>query len=330
MARPLRIQYRDAYYHVTCRGNDRRSIYRDDADRELFLEKLKASLEIYGVAVHAYVLMGNHFHLLVQTPKANLSEFMRHFNIAYTVAYNRRHNRVGHLYQGRYKAILVEGDSYLLELSRYLHLNPIRIKPHKGKGSAEQRRVLGKYRWSSLGGYLKPHERESWVNYDEVLGQVGGSRNRYRQFIEEGIKGGYDTPWEKLQGQVALGREEFLRRLKRKTNGTASSREQPSMKALEAVNPEEVLRKVSRELRINTEEVVGKRPARRDYRALVMEMMYRYGRVGQGEIGSRMGGLDYSTVSRERKRLRERMAVDRELKRLVEKAERGLSESLPG
>jgi putative transposase len=129
MARPLRIQYGGAYYHVTCRGNDRRSIYRDDSDRELFLEKLKASLEIYDVALHAYVLMGNHFHLLVQTPKANRSEFMRHFNIAYTGAYNRRHKRVGHLYQGRYKAILVEGDIYLLELSRYLHLNPIRIKP---------------------------------------------------------------------------------------------------------------------------------------------------------------------------------------------------------
>ena len=219
MARPLRIQYSDAYYHVTCRGNDRRSIYRDDSDRELFLEKLKASLEIYGVALHAYVLMGNHFHLLVQTPKANLSEFMRHFNIAYTGAYNRRHKRVGHLYQGRYKAILVEGDIYLLELSRYLHLNPIRIKPHKGKGYTEQWRVLEKYRWSSLRGYLKATERESWVNYDEVLGQVGGSRNRYRQFIEEGLERGYNTPWENLKGQVILGREEFVRKLKGKTNG---------------------------------------------------------------------------------------------------------------
>src|SRR6476660_8016308 len=101
MARPLRIQYSGAYYHVTCRGNDRRSIYRDDSDRELFLEKLKASLEIYGVALHAHVLMDNHFHVLVQTPKANLSEFMRHFNIAYTGAYNRRHNRVGYLLGSR-------------------------------------------------------------------------------------------------------------------------------------------------------------------------------------------------------------------------------------
>ena len=98
------------------------------------------------------------------------------------------------------------------------------------------------------------------------------------------------------------------------------------MKVLEAVSPDEVLKKVSRELGIKTEELVGKRPARRDYRALVMEMMYRYGRVGQGEIGRRMGGLDYSTVSRERKRLREKMAVDRELKRLGEKAERSLNQ----
>ncbi len=326
MARPLRIQYSGAYYHVTCQGNDRRSIYRDDSDRGLFLEKLKASIEIYGVALHAYVLMGNHFHLLVQTPKANLSEFMRHFNIAYTGAYNRRHKRVGHLYQGRYKAILVEGDTYLLELSRYLHLNPIRIKPHKGRGYNEQWRVLEKYRWSSLRGYLRATERESWVNYDEVLGQVGGSRSRYRQFIEEGLESGYDTPWEKLKGQVILGREEFVRKLKGKTNGKASSREQPSMKILEAVSPDEVLKKVSRELGIKTEELVGKRPARRDCRALVMEMMYRYGRVGQVEIGRLMGGLDYSTVSRERKRLREKTDVDRDLKRLVHKTERGFNQ----
>ena len=99
MARPLRIVYPGAYYHVTCRGNERKAIYRDDRDRAVFLDKLKTSLEIYQVRVHAYVLMGNHFHLIVETPRGNLSEFMRHFNISYTSAYNRRHHRVGHLYQ---------------------------------------------------------------------------------------------------------------------------------------------------------------------------------------------------------------------------------------
>ena len=212
VARPLRISYPHALYHVTCRGNDRRAIFKDDADRSLFLEKLKLSVEIYAAKLHAYVLMSNHFHLIVQTPRANLSEFMRHFNIAYTAAYNRRHKRVGHLYQGRFKAIVVEKDSYLLELSRYVHLNPVRINPHKEKGFQEQLRLLEKYSWSSLTDYLASKPRHPWVSYEEVLEQVEGSRRRYREFIEEGIKRGFDTPWENLKGQVVLGKEEFVGR----------------------------------------------------------------------------------------------------------------------
>ena len=131
MARPLRISYPNAFYHVTCRGNDRRAIFRDDHDRGRFLERLQSAVEIFGVRVHAYVLRSNHFHLIVQTPRANLSEFMRQFNISYTGDYNRYHRRVGHLYQGRFKAMVVDKDSYLLELSRYVHLNPIRIKSER-------------------------------------------------------------------------------------------------------------------------------------------------------------------------------------------------------
>src|SRR5262250_1819125 len=121
MARALRILFADAHYHVTCRGNERKAIFRDDKDRSVFLDKLQTSLQTYGVRLHAYVLMNNHFHLMVETPKGNLSEFMRHFNISYTAAFNRRHHRVGHLYQGRYKAILIDKDSYLLELSVRFH-----------------------------------------------------------------------------------------------------------------------------------------------------------------------------------------------------------------
>jgi putative transposase len=114
MARPLRISYPNAFYHVTCRGNDQRAIFRDDYDRTRFLAQLESALEIFSVGLHAYVLMSNHFHIIVETPKANLSEFMRQFNISYTGYYNRRHGRVGHLYQGRFKAIVVDKDSYLL------------------------------------------------------------------------------------------------------------------------------------------------------------------------------------------------------------------------
>lgn len=128
MDRPLRIRYPGAEYHVTCRDNDRRNIFHDDTDRRTFLRILSQSLNIYSVKLHAYVLMDNHFHLLVETALGNLADFMRHFNITYTGYFNRRHKRVGYLYQGRYKSILVEKETYLSALTRYIHLNPAKIK----------------------------------------------------------------------------------------------------------------------------------------------------------------------------------------------------------
>jgi putative transposase len=130
---------------------------------------------------------------------------------SYTAAYNRRHKRVGHLYQGRYKAILIDRDSYLLELSRYVHLNPVRIGLYKGKDVREQIQNLEKYPWSSLNGYLDPRKKQSWVTYGTVLSQIGVSRKRYGEFVAEGIRGGYSTPWENVKGQVVLGNEDFVR-----------------------------------------------------------------------------------------------------------------------
>lgn len=179
MARPLRISYPNAFYHVTCRGNNRRVIFHDDHDRMRFLERLRSAREIFSVRVHAYVLKTNHFHLLVETPKANLSEFMRQFNISYTAYYNRRHRRIGHLYQGRFKAIVVDKDSYLLEWSRYVHLNPIRIKAKAHRSQAERTREVSKYRWSSLPGYLDGKGQDSWMTYEAVLGHVGEARQKY-------------------------------------------------------------------------------------------------------------------------------------------------------
>ena len=130
--------------------------------------------------------MDNHFHLMVRTLRGNLSEFMRHFNISYTSAFNRRHRRVGHLYQGRYKAILVDRDSYLLELSRYVHLNPVRIPSQRKRPLQVQVRLLEGYRWSSLKGYWERKYQQSWVTYDSVLEQLGHSRRKYREFRKRG------------------------------------------------------------------------------------------------------------------------------------------------
>ena len=315
MARPLRIDYPDAYYHVTCRGNERQNIFKDDRDRNVFLEKLQTSLEIYSVRLHAYVLMQNHFHLICQTPKANLSAFMRQFNVSYTAFYNRRHGRVGHLYQGRFRAILVEADSYLLELSRYVHLNPVRVVRRRQETVREQGRYLKKYRWSSLGGYLESGRKRAWLVYEEVLGHVGGSRKRYGEFMEEGLRKGYGSPWEQLRGQVLLGGEGFWGRVKQKwTNRDVSVREQPSMRLLERVGPGEILRKGAKYFRVGPDALVRKRSGHRDERALLMELMYRHGGLRQAQIGEYFGGLDYTAVSHERQRIRRKISESKRIK----------------
>jgi len=150
MARPLRIQYEDALYHVTCRGNERKAIFRDDHDKNLFLELLNDGLKTYHIILYCYVLMDNHFHLLLETPLANLSKFMRWFNITYTSHHNRRHN----------KSILVEKKSYLHILSRYIHLNLVRTKQEGKLPLSEKKKYLRKYTWSSLLGYIDDTRRK--------------------------------------------------------------------------------------------------------------------------------------------------------------------------
>lgn len=284
----------------------------------MFLDKLKTSVGIYEVRVHAYVLMSNHFHMIVETPKGNLSEFMRHFNITYTAAYNRRHNRVGHLYQGRFKAILIDTDNYLLELSRYVHLNPIRLASYKRKDDVEKLKDVEGYQWSSVEGYLSSLRKQSWITYDKVLDYLGGSRRRYREFVIDGIRQGYDTPWEDVKGQAVLGEEDFVERIKGRMKKRGSSREQPSVRQLEAMDPGVVLKKVARYFQVPESQITGKRTGRRDERGMALELMYRYCAVSQARLGA-LVGLDYTAVSRERTRLRERIDSDKRLKkRLIE------------
>lgn len=128
MARPLRITYPSAFYHITSRGNERKNIFRSNRDREKFLEYLETATERYNAVIHVFCLMDNHYHILIETPICNLSQIMRHINGAYTTYFNVKRARSGHLFQGRYRAILVEKDAYAKELSRYIHLNPVRAK----------------------------------------------------------------------------------------------------------------------------------------------------------------------------------------------------------
>src|SRR5437016_13122711 len=153
MARPLRIEFEGAFYHVCGRGNARQSIFANDGDRTKFLQLLIESIERYDVALHAYVLMGNHYHLIAETRRANLGRWMHWLTTAYTVYFNRRHRRAGHLFQGRYKSIVVDAEGYLLSLSRYVHLNPVRGKVMGRGDPVERRKQLRGWRWSSYRRY---------------------------------------------------------------------------------------------------------------------------------------------------------------------------------
>ena len=228
MARPLRLQYPGALYHITARGNERKAIFRSIADREAFRTILAQTVDRYRLILHAYVLMGNHYHLLVETREANLSLALRHLNGVYTGYFNRGHRRIGHLFQGRYKAIVVEKESYLLELSRYIHLNPIRAR----RGVR-----LGRYPWSSYPAYIGRRPVPVWLTRQAVLGYFGRNLARaqdaYRAFVEEGLRRGVERPWEKVIGQVVLGGPELLRFLRGKV-GQGRDREVPSRRQLEA------------------------------------------------------------------------------------------------
>ena len=165
MARPLRIEYPGAFYHVTSRGNERRTIFQSNRDREKYLSYLESAHERYGAVIHVYCLMGNHYHLLLETPRGNLSKILQYVNGAYTTYFNIKRSRSGHLFQGRFKGILVDKDEYCKELSRYIHLNPVR---------AGMVKAPLEYPWSSYRYYARRDKKPKWLTTEFVLGEFGG------------------------------------------------------------------------------------------------------------------------------------------------------------
>ena len=206
MARPLRIEYEGAVYHVTSRGNARQGIFLDDDDRTGFLEILGRVVERYSWICHAYCLMTNHYHLLIETPDANLSRGMQFLNGVYTQWFNRRHQRVGHLLQGRFKGILVEKESHLLELARYIVLNPVRAK---------MVRSVRDWPWSSYRATSGQVDVPDFLAIDWILSQLDSDRGpaicAYRTFVRQGR--GIDV-WEELRAGAFLGTDSFVDQLR--------------------------------------------------------------------------------------------------------------------
>jgi putative transposase len=221
VSRQLRLEHPGAIWHVTSRGNERRDIYRDDEDRQLFLRLLAHVVFERHWILHAWVLMSNHYHLLLETPEVGLSRGMKWLNEEYAQSFNERHQRVGHLFQGRFKGILVEREGHLLELIRYIVLNPVRCNAV---------RFAGDYEWSSYRATagLRPCPR--WVETNWTLEQFGADRAQaheaYRRFVADGRGASYN-PWESVVGQIYLGGSAFCDRMQSMVASKERSREHP-------------------------------------------------------------------------------------------------------
>ena len=241
MARPLRIEFAGAFYHITARGNETKDIFKSIRDRSQFLSYLESATGRYEAVIHAYCLMTSHYHLLLETPSGNLSQIMRHINGAYTTYFNTKRKRSGHLFQGRYQGILVEADEYAQELSRYIHLNPVR---------AGIVRSIGDYRWSSYRSYIGKEKPPGWLARDLVLGYFGKKisegQQGYRDFVEEALAQDYSNPLSEVMGSAILGNLSFVERMRDTyLKNRKSGRDLPSLRALATgVSTEEIVQAV--------------------------------------------------------------------------------------
>ena len=238
MARPLRITFPGAFYHVTSRGNEQKAVFKSKRDREKFLEYLQSATERYNALIHAFCLMNNHYHLLMETPSGNLPQIMRHINGAYTTYFNTKRARRGHLFQGRYKAILVDKDSYAKELSRYIHLNPVRAKMVHTPGA---------YPWSSYNAYIGKSEAPDWLHCDFIHAYFGkrpaAAQKGYREFVQAMAGHEYESPLQEATGKLVLGSAEFVQQVKnRYLSDQTGSRDLPALRQIhEGLGMETVL-----------------------------------------------------------------------------------------
>jgi REP-associated tyrosine transposase len=309
MSRPLRIEYPGAVYHLICRGNNRQKIFKDDLDRKRYLEKLIHYCELKEVSLLCYCLLSNHIHLLVETPQGNLSKMMQPFQTSYTLYLNRRHRRSGHVFEQRYKALLVDKDNYLLQVSRYIHRNPVDAKLVERPQD---------YRWSSYGAYVSG-KRVRGLTTGIVLEQLGGKQSEqirsYREYVESA--GGISEAPPPTVKQVVIGDTEFAEQVfSERRVGLATQRTYTLSEVEEAV---------CQMIRIGREELMRpqRTPAVKRARELFMYMGRRHTGASLREIADRLGVRDISTVSHGEKRvtnsLRGNSAEAKELKQVLNK-----------
>jgi putative transposase len=324
----------DGWYHISARGTDGRVVFTDDRERTHFVELLEEMTRRYKVLIHAYVLMGNHYHLLIQTPEANASRAMQWLQVSYSMWFNRRHERVGPLFQGRFKSVPVDGDGiWALDASVYVHLNPVRVKSlglgkidrkAEGRGiqspseeTLRQRlKKLRKYRWSSYRAYAGYAGVPEWLTTEELL-RRGKGRRGYRHYVMEWATGGRDAEsFEGMRERWALGGEAFKERLRRGVKRLAG--EQPARRHFARMaGIADIVRVVETEVGRKWNEFSEEHgdPGR----DLVLYLARKRSGLALREIGEQTGLSNYKTVSSAARRCSARMSKDASLRRLAQK-----------
>jgi REP element-mobilizing transposase RayT len=352
MTRPLRIQVAGGWYHLTSRGNRGEAVYRTEADRRRFLGLVAGWPERFGLEVHAFVLMDNHYHLVVRTIEPNLSEAMRWLHVSYSSRFNWAHRQCGHVFQGRYQAILLEDERRVVEVARYVHLNPVRVG-RLGLGKVEQRqsRVVGgvdpgaellrrrlrelqEYPWSSWRVYLGAEPSPGWLETGLIGAGCGGRsreqrRQALRQYTEAPIREGrLESPWGGLIGGVVLGGKEYAENL---------------LQAMGAGSVDEEAQKSAREIRrarrLEWPEIVASAEALRgrpwsemaedwgDWgRDGTIYVAVRYGRQRLADVARAVGGLKYGAAAQAVRRFAAGLPKDAAKARFVEDLKRRLRE----
>jgi putative transposase len=321
MARPLRIEYAGAYYHVMNRGNRRQAVFTEPRDYELFLERLGQFSGQFEVRLLCYCCMPNHFHLYLRTERANLSRFMQSLLTSFTISLNRRHRSSGHVFQGRFTAHLVENDAYGGEVSRYVHLNPVRTKALRRAGVSARRRALRAFGWSSYAACIGLSPGPKWFDPGPLLSDWGASRRvqmrRYREYVEEGLLRDLDSPLARLEGQTILGTEPFLDHIRRTyvLTRTADRREQPAFeRARQSIPFEAVAGCVSRHCGVRPESLLTRRGSDRRARQLLIYAVCRYSRAGESLTAlAKRFGISLSGLTMARDRVERSLRDDRKL-----------------
>jgi len=319
MARSLRIEFEGALYHVTARGNERKRIFFSRTDYDKFLHYVAEAKKKHGIKIHCYVLMSNHYHLVIETPEANISRAMHYINSSYTTYINIKRKRSGHLFQGRFKAIVVDCDNYLAELSRYIHLNPVRAKMVEKPAG---------YPYSSYKAYITKNENKL-LTQDLILNMISSNginvRDEYRRFIESAIGTEPDSPLKDTYGGIILGRKNFIKDILSRVKETCLQVEEISnRKAMRSLcDMVEIIDFLENYFNVSKKEITERKYS--GLRRIAIYLIKINTGATNSEIGKCFGGITYSAVAKAYERFKRTLRIDRKLKEKIRKIEQHLS-----